>query len=778
MQVDLPPGKKHCIVCNCLKSYLYPKKPTMPKYKQAEIFSHYRLYVKDNATVSNLIKPQLWIIQIHGSFELNTHCIQLLINNAIFGGVSFKYITERETHAKTIAKNFEDVSIGRDERYLDDFRKIFHIKSMDDFIDDKVLSQKYKDRYEEIMYTSEEFESCYIFYFWDDGFVKKAKMVCTWEKENRVNKGKFLFFEYDTIIGKWRLPATADSKQDVSVMNQGVNLHVAFTANPPITIVLHSNDMIFNSKPFILCSYTTAFNTKPASGIGLLKKIAFKEAKQQFDDPVPPEIYNLLFQRQSIFRDSEQNYIPGQWDTCYPRQTDFSKGAYGDHLTGVYKGYFLDRNFEGTTAFRIQLMEIDSSGLVRFLNEGNITEGFCSLAADREIIYITSDYKIDIGGIPRVHVLVEMPQKDFELMEGVCSGYTVTNKPYLGQILFQKIKGIATIEEAQKKGYRSNEITYDDQDKPEYKTIFTSKVLKFFYDQRFYSIPYACFQPKYFDDYNKSNKKYNGPTGFFYVYSASTFQWHIIGYPLLIEDSGKVILKDKNQKIHTGTTIIFLKNYLIIDFNNFKNDTDPSRGQFIFFIHDNQIKRFASGISIHITNKLNPEAKREFIIRYPFNDYLKPGKKDNFRNLFEKSENKIFQKNSDDFLELKAHYKQIDTLLGREYNLMVISKDVTKEERVFKREPFEEIYLNEAIYSFIKGIKVNKTPELFPKDIIEKIEHYLTLAMQHGFLEKHRVLHFIEAYCSNVDCSPEQMKESFSTFYEKIFQKMILQASK
>lgn len=262
------------------------------------------------------------------------------------------------------------------------------------------------------------------------------------------------------------------------------------------------------------------------------------------------------------------------------------------------------------------------------------------------------------------------------------------------------------------------------------------------------------------------------------MYSTSTYQWNIIRYPVLIDDSGEVKLKDRFQKVHTGTALIFMQDYLIINFNDFKNDVEPSVGNFIFYIHGNQIKRFASGISVRINLKKNPQAKREFLIRYPFNDYQATSKHQNDSNNFKKSKNAVFEKNSPEYEEVKKHYRRFDTLLGREYNLMVISKSATKEEKVFAREAFEQIYLHEAIFSFFRGIKAYKSYKHFSGDVEETIEHYLRLAIQHGFFEKDAISNYIDDYCNTINRNPAHLIKYFGELYDQIIKEAQRQASK
>lgn len=750
----------------------------MPSYKQTPIEFYYRLYVKESFILSNLRLPELWNTQSDPEFKLNASCINTLIGRGFEKGIHFTEFKKGTNHGKSLEKQFMDLSTSRSDKLLHDFTKLLKIKSFDEFEADKQLTETFKTKYEDELYVNEEFDSRYIYYFWSGQTVEKAKILCKWNGKNKVEKGNFSLCDYNRITNKWELPTTAIDKQELYTHYQGTNLYLTFVANPSITIILHSNDTIFSNKKFILSTYTTTVHETPVSGVALMQKIDRNEVKLRFEEPVPPEIYNLLFQRRCFLSYNEQNYISKHSDTCYPRQTSFSEGSPGDHLPGVYEGYFLDKQFENTTALRVQLMEINLSGHVRFLNEGKLSEGFCSLAGEGELLYITSDFKINLAGMPRVQIIAEVPKKDFEFMEGGCSGYTVTNKPYLGQILFRKISDVETIEQAHNKGYWSTEITYENQDNPQFRGYITPQLLKFFYDERFYSAPDICFKTEFLNKYNKSNEKYNGPKGFFYVYSTSIFQWHIIRYPLLIEDTGEVQLKDEHQNIHIGTAIIFLQNYLIINFNDFKKDVIASNGQYIFYIFDNQIKRFASGISTRINKKNNPQAKREFLIRYPFDEYKQARKNPIPRIIFNRAENRVFNKESQEYKEVKDYYKHIDTLFGREYNLMVISTDATKEERVFKREPFEEIYLNEAIFSFIKGVKLYKTSAKFPSDTVHKIKHYLTLAIQHGFFEEDGILLFIEEYCENINWNDVQIKEYFKLLFDDINKERSLKATK
>jgi hypothetical protein len=704
--------------------------------------SAYKLYIKEVAKKGEFSKKIFWDENSHGFFSLTAKNINLLINNAINYRHEFpnKRILRGKDHGKGLEKNFENIKQGSNIDQLNDFCTLFKAKSFDEFKADDALSETFLqavDIYKQQDFTNPDY---YIFYYWDKKAIGKA-IIEVESKDKLWERSQINYFHFSESESKW-ISLDADETQVEKPVSEktkliGNNLHVYIRTSNPTFLIIHSSDGNFRKNAFF-CNYCTTYLGHSFSGVGILEKIQASGKIQAINRPVSPQVFNSLFQRRSFLNAPEEAYSPSPGDMNFSFHRDLAETA--DQYKGVYKGYYLDKDFDDkATAIRTLLLEIKNNGEI-LVNDGEASgpfSGFWSIAAEKQVMYITCDFQFQVGDIPRFQITIDIPQEPSEKLEGVYGGYSKKNQPYIGQIVLKKIPRLKSIFEAAVKKYAPQNFKKGNQAGKIFDQAISEDIVKYFMDAKFYNAPGLCIDERILNKFTSSgDKEYNGPSGIYYIYSSSSLKKGIVRYPVLIERNGTVLIKAKDDVIEMGNAFTYFRDdFLVLNF--YKPDklagNRPSKGVFVFSTAHKEIKATIAGISLRVNDEDKAQAKRELLVPIQVGIGSSRTKK-NHKEVFDHLKFEIIApaKNNDVEEDL------MNVLLGREYNLIIVSRDIKRREKIIQRHDFKRMYLFEALFEFQKnGLMQNK-----------HVRYSLKQAIEHGLLTWDKFKEHIEEYCS------------------------------
>lgn len=436
----------------------------------------------------------------------------------------------------------------------------------------------------------------------------------------------------------------------------------------------------------------------------------------------------------------------------------------GHGIYGVYRGYYLDKHFgdNNEKALRTLLLQINHTGKV-LVDDGepfhSPHEGRMFTTKHEQIIVINGDYTFDGSGIPRYTIVLKMPQENgFSEMEGIAGGYSKKNFPTMTLIKFIKTE-YNSIEQAKNLEPIKN-YSLDKQRSTQFK--IDEGIIDFFFKNPFDNSHHDCIakelKVKFRDD---SLKK---AIGLYWIFSTSSEKKGMVLYPVLIND-GMVQIKIKDQEIKKGKIKLYpSQNILILDFitdYDYNNDTS-FMGAFLFFMGN---KGFCPGVSMRINTDNQPQAKREYITHYKSDG---AGVKD-FETLkakFEEMEFKYFYYKDPIYENLKKSEPNIDNLFGREYNLIVASRNTISPTKTFQREKFDKIYYYHSLLEYIKAKYM----------ISKEVEHFFKLAMEHGLFIEDRRSNYTKEYCETLKINPsaaKKLEKDFNPLYSQFLKEYL-----
>jgi len=430
------------------------------------------------------------------------------------------------------------------------------------------------------------------------------------------------------------------------------------------------------------------------------------------------------------------------------------------NLSGVYKGYYLDRYFdESGGTLRTLLLQAAVPGDV-IIDDGepghSPHKGRSFLYQNGQILLITGDATFDGSKIPRYHIVLKLPREAGRSdMEGIVGGYSKMNIPFTTMIWLVKLP-YTTIESAKNGGEKIENFTLAKQKSKVFEKIIHKNegILSFFLSNKFYSSARECLLEELKPGKEVSTEEI--PEGLFFIYAFSSYKRGIVRYPLLLYKNGVAKIKTHKGTIE-GTARMAIENeYLILDFLNYPGKK-PFMGVFIAYTQLIETAEFIPAVSARINDKGHPQAKREYMV--PF----RVGKGNYFDkhvNEFEESEFEYFFYDSLRYNELKKLNSNISSLFGREYNLLVQSTSNLNPDDIFNREKFDKIYFNQAIIEFLKE---NKD--------LKEVRRYFRLALQHGlFIENRYEVYLMEFYktlCLDKD-KIKAIKDKFKSLYNEL----------
>lgn len=372
-------------------------------------------------------------------------------------------------------------------------------------------------------------------------------------------------------------------------------------------------------------------------------------------------------------------------------------------ILGVYKGYYLDRHFANkeSKALRTLLLNILSSGKV-LVDDGEAghtpQHGNWFFTNNGQIMIINGDDSFDDSG-PRYHVVIKLPpENDFSELEGIVGGYSKNNIPFTTLIKFIKLE-YDNIDQAKVSKDAVRNFTLDKQAAEEFK--IEEGVIDFFVNNSFDNSPHVCLSREL--KLKFKDEKFKHIAGLYFMYSSSSMRKGIIQYPVLINKDGTVVIKVKEQEKIKGKMKLYpTQNFLIMDFISDYVD-GPFMGAFLFYI-DNIKGGFSPGVSIRINREFQPQAKREYIIQSKIVN--EEGRDfEVLINKFEESKFEFFFYDDPIYKDLKGPYANIDSLFGREYNLIIETRDTTNTDNILQREKFDKLYLNQSLLEYLKARK-------------------------------------------------------------------------
>jgi hypothetical protein len=253
--------------------------------------------------------------------------------------------------------------------------------------------------------------------------------------------------------------------------------------------------------------------------------------------------------------------------------------------------------------------------------------------------------------------------------------------------------------------------------------------------------------------------KYKFHTGFFLLYSCSSYRRGLVQYPIFIDNNGGVEIKTQEGVVKGKALGYYGDRFLILDFFTDYEDGQPFMGAFLVYVK-NIGGGAGTGVSFRINTDLQAQSKREYLI-WPDNKKKECTYADMLKE-FENSEFEHFYPDSLIYEKLKGKYPKIDSLIGREYNLITETTHTSDPGKLFNREKFDKMYFHEALLEFLKT-----------KEITPKAERYFILALEHGLFLEERFIHYLNEFCTilNLDKSLSNIiKNTFSSRYELFHQ--------
>lgn len=439
----------------------------------------------------------------------------------------------------------------------------------------------------------------------------------------------------------------------------------------------------------------------------------------------------------------------------------------GHGIYGVYCGYYLDKHFgdNDERALRTLLLQINGTGKV-LVDDGEPShsphEGRMFTTKHEQIIVINGDYTFDGSGIPRYTIILKMPQENnFSEIEGIAGGYSKKNIPTMTLIKFIKTE-YNSIEQAKIFEPIKN-YTLDKQKSSNLK--IDDGIINFFFKNPFDNSHHECIARELKLKYRDDNFK--NAVGLYWIFSTSSEKKGMVQYPVLINNDGSVQIKIKDQEIKKGKMKLYPpQKALIIDFitDYDYNEGSSFMGAFLFYI-ENIKKGLSPGVSMRINNDLQPQAKREYIMQYKINgECVKDPEALTIK--FEEAKFKFFYYKDPIYENLKRSQPNIDNLFGREYNLIVETRDTINPAKILQREKFAKIYYYQSLFEFLKA--KNK--------VSDEVEHFFELAMEHGLFIDERLSDYSNEFCKTLKINgpdANKMEKTFRALFNKFSKKYL-----
>lgn len=711
----------------------------MSKKTTNQFLAAYKLYLKDKIQNEQTINEIFWDKRSHGAFDLSEKNINLLLKSAFAQKHKFPYgkiIATKKNQGKGLAGHFKDHKKKMSFDVLDDFVSLFPVLSYSAFRENPTVNKKYMDQVDSPIINRFDESDHYIFYYWDGKNIGKAHLEL---EVNGTIWGRSHIQYYYYKDSKW-FPTDTEIKTLMRDQHQviGNNLHLLINDDLLSFLTIHTTDGIFR-KDSLFCTYLTSFQGHSFSGIGILEKVIDGNIEQALLKPVNPRIYNLLFQRGDSLSLKEEGYSHRPGKKGFHFKSEFFKS--GNKYVGVYKGYYLDKDFgDNATAIRTLLLQIQPSGKVILFDgeDPGIQQGFCSIAADNQVMYITCDFQDEVGGIPRFQIILDMPQDNPDSLEGIYGGFSKNNQPHIGLILLSRLKNINDINVAlQIETNSPRNFKKEDQNNNDFHAHIPTPVLKFFADEKFYNAPRLCISDDFINMYSgKKSQAYQGPKGFYYIYGSSSLKKGIVRYPVWIQNDGKVFIKSDDDIVEAGSALLyFINDFLILNFYNAENLSNgrPTKGIFAFcMVHRNKWP-IIPGISLRVNEDNKAQAKREFLQPVSIGKEINLSSFEECRKIFDTLKFEIIYPGS----ETDVPKDLMEVLLGREYNLIVVSRDINRRNKILQRYNFKRLFFIEAMFEY------QKTKSVKGKPFMEALK----LSIEHGLYKENDFKKMLKEYC-------------------------------
>ena len=450
------------------------------------------------------------------------------------------------------------------------------------------------------------------------------------------------------------------------------------------------------------------------------------------------------------------------------------KGSKRREIVGVYKGYYLDRKFnfgKETPAIRTLLLEILEEGNIQ-INDGERGHtphyGSWIFTTQEQIMIINGDFSFDEKSeAPRYHMVLKLAsqdnsRKDIDDLEGIVGGYSKTNYPFTTLIKLIKLP-YQNIKMAQEQNETIDNFILAKQKREAIK--IPKNVIEFFLTASFDSPPSVCIAEEIKSKY--LNEDFINIAGLYFFYSTSTNRIGFVCYPVLINLDGKVEIKTKDQIVVEGKVRWYKnKHFLTFDFSHNYSE-GPFMGTFLCYADNIKEGEFTTGVSSRINEDLQPQAKREYI--YLEDKFEKTNKDQHYlQDKFSKSAFKIFFYNDSTYQKLVETKSDLslDSLLGREYNLIVETRKIFDKSKIFQRERFDKMYFYQSLIEFLKENKTEPT-------IV--VKNYFKLAMEHGLFLDKRHITYLDEFCKSVSLKPanivklKKMSESLYLKFKNVY---------